>query len=231
MPKVNAKPRARSAVAVSQDAATPPPTRRGELRREALLEAARAVFLERGYAAASIDDVIKRTGGSKATVYQYFGNKEGLFGAMVAGQCETFIQEVAFPQTSNAPRSMKELEQALVGLGMRALKVFLKPERLALNRAMIAAAHQFPDLAERFYDAGPRRGLAALGAFFKAQHEAGTLHCPDPELAAIHFMDIVRAYPLLRSLLGMTPTPKGVGLEDFVRDAVRTFLYGRAARS
>lgn len=227
MPKVNAR---RTPKPQPQDPAAAPPTRRGELRREALLDAAREVFLERGYAAASIDDVVKRTGGSKATVYQYFGNKEGLFGAMVAGQCEVFIKEVAFPQSSAAPRSAKELEKTLVELGRRALNVFLKPERLALNRAMISAAHQFPDLAERFYDAGPRRGLAALGAFFKAQHEAGTMHCPDPELAAIHFMDIVRGYPLLRSLLGLSPTPAGVTVDDFVRDAVRTFLYGRAAR-
>lgn len=229
MPKVNAKPRTRPAAkALKQTPA--PSTRRGELRREALLEAARAVFLERGYAAASIDDVVKRTGGSKATVYQYFGNKEGLFGAMVAGQCEAFINEVAFPQKSVAPRSMKELEKTLFELGLRALNVFLQPERLALNRAMIAAAHQFPDLAERFYDAGPRRGIAALGAFLKTQHEAGTLNCPNPELAAIHFMDIVRAYPLLRSLLGLSPNFNDMSVEDFVRDAVRTFLYGRAAR-
>ncbi len=229
MPEVNAKRRAK--IAPRREEASVPPTRRGELRREALLEAARAVFLERGYAAASIDDVVSRVGGSKATVYQYFGNKEGLFGAMVAGQCEAFINEVAFPQGSEAPRSMKALEKTLIELGRRALTVFLKPERLALNRAMIAAAHQFPDLAERFYDAGPRRGIAALGAFFKAQHEAGMLHCPDPELAAIHFMDVVRAYPLLRSLLGLSPTPSGMSIDDFVRDAVRTFLYGRAARS
>ena len=55
-----------------------PATARGEARREALLEAARAIFLEKGYSGTSLDEVVKRTGGSKASVYKYFGNKEGL---------------------------------------------------------------------------------------------------------------------------------------------------------
>ena len=44
-------------------------------RRKAILAAARDVFLERGYANSSIDAVVERSGGSKATVYQLFGNK------------------------------------------------------------------------------------------------------------------------------------------------------------
>src|SRR5262245_39260887 len=57
-------------------------------RRQALLEAARAVFLEKGYANATIDAVVERAGGSKATVYGLFENKEGLLAALVAEAAE-----------------------------------------------------------------------------------------------------------------------------------------------
>src|SRR5215470_2225634 len=57
-------------------------------RRQSLLNAARDVFLEKGYANATIDEVVGRAGGSKATVYALFENKEGLFAALVADCAE-----------------------------------------------------------------------------------------------------------------------------------------------
>src|SRR5215470_10377945 len=57
-------------------------------RRQAFLDAARDVFLEKGYASATIDEVVARAGGSKATVYSLFENKEGLFAALVAEAAE-----------------------------------------------------------------------------------------------------------------------------------------------
>lgn len=211
MGKVNAKKR------------PPPPTKRGEQRREAFLEAARAVFLDKGYAAASIDDVVRQVGGSKASVYQYFGSKEGLFGEMVEMQCSAMLADVAFPERVDG-----DIERTLVELAQRAIRLFLKPERVRLHRAMIAAAEQFPELALRMYESGPQRGIATLATFFSRQHEAGVLHCPDAELAAIHFMNIVRSFPVFRVLLGLPPMPKGRDLDDFIRDAVRTFLRGCA---
>lgn len=202
-----------------------PATRRGEIRREALLEAARQVFLEHGYAAASIEDVVSRVGGSKASLYRYFGNKEGLFGEMIAEQCRQFVQSLAFPQEVEG-----DLEATLIELGRRAMRMFLNPERLALHRAMIGEAARFPELARRFYESGPRRGQVALSEFFRSQHAAGQLHCPDAELAAIHFFDLVRSYPISRALLGMSPLPAGRDLDGFIRDAVRTFLHGCARR-
>lgn len=216
MPKVN-----RPKTAVTSCPGAPPPTRKGALRRQALLDAARAVFMEQGYAAASIDQVVERVGGSKASVYQYFGSKEGLFGEMIAAQCEEFLKSIAFPTVVEG-----DIEQTLLNLARRATELFLRPERIALHRAVIAEAARFPELAQRFYEAGPKRGLAQLGAFLKSQHEAGVLNCPNPELAAIHLMDLVRAFPIFRSLLGLTPMPSGQTLDDFIQDAVHTFLYG-----
>ena len=54
-----------------------PQTKRGHERCIALLISATELFLERGYDAVSLDDIVQHAGGSKASIYKYFGNKEG----------------------------------------------------------------------------------------------------------------------------------------------------------
>ena len=67
------------------------PLDRGVARRQAFLEAAREVFLDQGYEAASVNDVVRLAGGSLATLYSQFGNKEGLFLAVVQDQHERVL--------------------------------------------------------------------------------------------------------------------------------------------
>ena len=57
---------------------------RGVARKQAFLQAAREVFLEHGYEAASVNEVVRRAGGSLATLYSQYGSKEGLFLAVAA---------------------------------------------------------------------------------------------------------------------------------------------------
>ena len=64
-------------------------------RRAAILEAAAQVFFEQGYAATSIDAIIKRLGGSKRTIYNEFGSKEGLFTALVSENAGTALSALA----------------------------------------------------------------------------------------------------------------------------------------
>jgi AcrR family transcriptional regulator len=56
---------------------------RGDARRRAILDAARDLFVEHGFDGVSMNEVVNRSGGSLATVYQQFGSKEGLFAAIL----------------------------------------------------------------------------------------------------------------------------------------------------
>lgn len=58
-----------------------------------MLEGAKAIFLERGYAAASTDMIQQAAGVSKSTVYAYYPNKEALFTAVIEIECERFLQK------------------------------------------------------------------------------------------------------------------------------------------
>src|SRR5882757_7167424 len=64
---------------------------RGETRRAQILDAALTVFLEHGYDRATIDLVVQRASASKATIYSFFGGKEGLFEALVSEYAERIL--------------------------------------------------------------------------------------------------------------------------------------------
>src|SRR5262249_31239175 len=109
-------------------AARPRQRRTPAAQRQAILHAANAGLLERGYAGASIDAVIERAGGSKATVYALFGNKEGLLTALVAQGAETLAASVdALPAGAS-------LEANLHAIGRSYLELILQPKRIALYR-------------------------------------------------------------------------------------------------
>ncbi len=198
-------------------------TPRGEVRRESLLKAAREVFQEFGFHGASIEEVMRRVGGSKASLYSYFGSKEGLFGDIMVAQCEEFLKHLGIPDSPDP-----DVEMTLTQIARRFLKVFLNDERRELFRIVIAEAPRFPALARRFYENGPLRARRLLGGYFRIQHEAGLLHCPDPEFAASMFIEMVKATPHHRSLLGLTPYHDGHDIESHIREVVRLFLHGTA---
>lgn len=75
-----------------------PQTRRGIERRLALLLSATELFLEKGYDAVSLDDIVNHAGGSKTSIYKYFGNKDGL-SAIIAVKCFLKISALHFNQS------------------------------------------------------------------------------------------------------------------------------------
>ena len=56
--------------------------KKGEAKREAILDAALEEFAERGYACARMEDIARRAGVAKGTLYLHFGDKEGLFNGL-----------------------------------------------------------------------------------------------------------------------------------------------------
>ena len=201
-----------------------PQTPRGERRREALQAAAQDVFLEHGYAGASIDEVVRRTGGSKASLYSYFGNKDGLFGAMVELACADFLRNVAIPT-----RIEGDLEKTLNAFGLRFFALYTDPQRVRLMRAIIAEANRFPLLAQKLYEHGPQRARIQLAAFFAECHEQGALHAPNADYAAIQFITLVKGHCQFRSLFGLSPLAIDMPPKTFIRETVRLFLHGTRA--
>jgi AcrR family transcriptional regulator len=217
--KVNRQPSRPSAEAAESIA---PRTPRGELRHAALLEAAEAVFLEYGYEGASIEEIVRRVGGSKASLYSYFGSKENLFWEVLNQLSDRFMTGLAVPLEADA-----DLEGTLSAIGRRFLEIFLDAKRCRLFRTMIAESVRFPELSRDFFERGLRT-RRALAAYLGKQAAAGRITCADPDMAASQFLELVKGSPHLRVLLSMAAFPEGFDPDAHVAGAVRIFLFGCA---
>ncbi|MBB4267087.1 TetR/AcrR family transcriptional regulator [Roseospira visakhapatnamensis] len=206
-------------------ARTGPPNRqaRGEARRQAMLEAGIAVFLEHGYAGASLDLVIARSGGSRRTLYEHFGNKEGLFLAATEALCRRNVGHL-----SSLEYDASDPEEALVTAARAFVSALIEPEMLAGFRTIMGEVTRFPTLMDTFLRQGPDQAYAQVAAWLRRQARAGTLAVGDADVAARHFIELIKGDLHLRALLRPDVPPSPDQVDEHVRQAVRVFLYGVA---
>lgn len=175
-----------------ESAATARSPDRGVARRQAFLDAARRVFLEQGYEAASVNEIVRRAGGSLATLYVQFASKEGLFLAV--------LQELhARLLASMTPDCIKHLNlhDGLTAIGMQFMQTILSRENLAFYRLVIGEARKFPDSAVRYMSAG-----ADLVRGVVADHiRASVPSCEDPDMVASYFLELLRSRHHYRAML------------------------------
>jgi len=194
-------------------------------RRQAILTAARDVFLERGYANASIDAVVERSGGSKATVYQLFGNKEGLLAALVADGAEELTQLVEnLPVEGNFEDRLRMFARGYLALVTR-------PERLALFRLVVGESGRAPEIGDVFYRSGPQACGRRLADYFRRAMAHGVLAVDDPERSAFQFIHSLRSDLYMQVLLNPTRGPTETEIEQHIEFTIRTFLDGHRAKS
>ena len=191
-------------------------------RRRALLDAARDVFLERGFANATIDAVVERAGGSKATVYSLFENKEGLFAALVAEAAEELSALVqSYPLDGR-------IEDDLRDFGHHYLEILTRPERLALFRLVLGECGRVPEVGEIFFRTGPQVIFRKVVDMLRSAADRGQIAVGDAEAMAHFFIDALRGHVHMEVLLNPTRRPTPREIERHVDFVVESFL--RACR-
>jgi AcrR family transcriptional regulator len=200
------------------------PNDRSCKRREAILEVARAVFAEEGYATASMSTIAARLGGSKGTLYNYFKNKEELFAECVRQECARFAEALF----DSAPPD--DLEAWLTAFGERFITHLLSDWAVRTYQLVISEAHRTPELARAFYEAGPAQWIQRLSAVLAAARDRGEMVADDCELAAQQFMSLCRGAHHFRYCLNLIERPSDAEIAHAVREAVATFMarYGAA---
>lgn len=197
------------------------PSTRGQVRRERLLDAARDVFLEQGYAGASVSDVVARAGGSLATLYKQFGSKEGLFTAAMERHIET-----AWAVLEEGRRDRQAPEQVLRELGRRMLLLVFDPGVIRLVRGLAFEAERAPELGELFLARGPDHTRQALADYLADQVEDGVLGLSDPREAAGIFMGMLLGEWHINALLGRRLDIDEARCDARARRCVEVFLAG-----
>lgn len=155
---------------------------------EQVLEGARAVFMRDGFERASVDDIARAAGVSKATLYAYFPDKRLLFLEIATAECRRKADEAeALIGTHALPAEVLRLAgEKIVGFLMSDLgqRIF---------RMVVAEAENFPELAQEFYRSGPLMIRQRLAAYLGAAVGRGELVIADVELAADQFTQLCKA--------------------------------------
>ena len=196
-------------------------------KRQEVLAGALTVFARDGYARASIDVIAAEAGVSTRTLYNHFGDKAGLFRAVI----QESATKVAAAQLAIVEQYLSEitdLEADLIEFGI-AWRTPMPDyaEHSALVRQVNAEAGHIPQEAiDAWQEAGPiavRRALADRLAAI-AEAEPGLLRIDDPMRAALHFSLLISgANPSYR---GGSMTPDEV--TEAVTTGVHAFLHGYA---
>jgi len=192
-----------------------------EARRRAFMDAATKVFLEKGYAGATLDDVIARSGGSRQTLYALFGGKQGLFEALVAERSASIFEPFIAAEIADLPP-----EEILPKLGARYLAIVTTKEALGVYRIVVAESAARREIGEAFWRAGPGNARTLLARYFATQAERQVLALDDPEQAAREFVGMLLGTMHMECLLGLRGTPAPAEIEASVRNVVRQFLDG-----
>ncbi len=179
----------------------PPRELAGEVEAR-ILDAARRVFLERGLAGASVDDIASLARAGKPTIYARFPGKEALFTAVVLRNVAKVADaEVHVPSGAN-------IEERLASVGIDLVQRALASETVGLMRLAIAEARRFPDLASSVHRQARERGGEAVARLLNEvaqSDELGSLPAFAPARLATttrFFLDLVLLPLLMRALLG-----------------------------
>src|SRR5688572_26213010 len=149
-----------------------------EERPRQILDAALQVFDERGLAGARLDDIARRAGVSKGTIYLYFANKEELLREVIRAIVVDRLRQAAEKAGSGDP--VEELKRYL-----RAHWDFVRsPEFQTIFRLVIGELHHFPDLAEFYGREVVMPTTQLLAGMIRRAIDRGDFRRVDPILAA-----------------------------------------------
>ncbi len=196
-----------------------------DARREAILDVAQEVFLEEGFAAASMSTIAARLGGSKGTLYNYFKSKDELFGAYVERRC-LWQQDEIFGSKPETETPLQTLQR----LGRGYLRHIMNDQNLRNFRIIAAEAERSPEIGQVFYEAGPKRGAERMADLLAQMERDGALDLEgDPLSAAKYFLAMVNNHLFKARLCNAIPELTPQQIDEESASAARVFLraYGR----
>jgi AcrR family transcriptional regulator len=221
--RVRRKPQARAAAtdAAKPVAAKPQFAKATDPRRDRIARMAAPLFLKKGYDNVSIDEIIGVVGGSKATIYAWFGGKEGLFEAVVRQKCDDVTLSINTDTRGT-------IEEQLTRIGHSFLETVLKPPILEFHRLMVSIGRTFPEAGRQFFEGGPVNAYRIVASWIEGHQKDGRLIGEDPYRLAVLFLDMLIGEHQLGWLTSMPRAARKDKIDETVRISVKVFLRGIA---
>lgn len=193
-----------------------PVSSRGQQRKAKILAAATQLFLKVGYGETSIDAIVEKSGGSKATLYSFYPTKADLFRAVV----DSIVTNDEGPEL----RSLNNVRDTLVTFAEHRLRVVFSRKHRALMRLIIAERDRFPDIARMYYEQGPLHGHNLLRDYFEALIGQGLIEIRSADEASEFFRGMLMHQRYIDQLFLDAPVPSAEEVGVRARHVVDRFL-------
>lgn len=199
-----------------------PQVRRGR-KFDQVLAGARDVFMAHGFEGASVDDIARAAGVSKATLYSYFPDKRLLFMEVASTECgrqaDTALQTI--DQSSPPEIVLRAVAESFLGF-------VLSDFGQAIFRICVAETDRFPDLGRKFYESGPMVMRREMLEYLRAASDRGEVNIEDFDLAAEQFAELCKADVWARCIFNVTKNFSKEEIDHVISNAITTWLarYG-----
>jgi AcrR family transcriptional regulator len=187
--------------------------------RDRILDSAFAVFMKRGYAAASMLEIATRARVSKRELYALVGNKQEMLIVCISQRAQRFGLFTKPPAFDDR----ETLAQVLISFGTKFIREVSDPTVIAVFRLAISEVTQAPEVARALDSIGREAGRAALRKIMAGAQASGLLTGRPAELAE-QFTGLLWRDLLVSLLLGVAKRPKPHEIARRARDAAATFL-------
>jgi len=195
--------------------------RRKDARPEEIVSAALEVFADRGFAATKLEDIARRAGVTKGTIYLYFHSKEALFKALIR---QTIVPVIAQGEAvaQSFTGSARELFERLVREYWRLVG---ETSLVGIPKLMMAEAINFPELARFYYDEVVTRGHRLMAGVIERGVKAGEFRPVNVMLAAKLAMS-----PLMHAVIARKAfsacMPEGFDVDSYLNTHIDLYLHG-----
>lgn len=170
-----------------------------ERRHAAILDAAESLFIEQGYERTSLAEIVRRSGGSLATLYDLFGNKQGLLHALAV----RWLDEAMAARSDRANSDRLTNRGVLMSYVSAECEMRRSPRAVALMRMLVSESLRDRDFALQTYRDLHVPTIAELAGLFTEWSAKGEAAIDDPEAAAHLFFSIISGDSMLSTLAGV----------------------------
>lgn len=195
--------------------------RRAEARPDEVLDAALAVFVEKGFAAAKVDEIARQAGVSKGLVYLYFPSKEALLEGIVsralAPVAATAVERLS--AQDGDPRLVITMLLTMLG------QLVSDPSVLAVPRLVLQEVARFPQIAAMYRRQVLDKVVPALRGLVQRGVDNGQLRPVDPEMAVRSIVGPVLAHLALSELFDMRPAD-GIAMQRLIGTHLDILFHG-----
>lgn len=198
--------------------------RRKEARPSEIIDAAMALWSEKGFAATKLDDVAKAAGVAKGTIYLYFDSKEALFQSAMEDRLVATIEQVG-EMGSAFEGSSEELLRHVFGMVLQQVS---QGGGIVFTKVLIAEGHRFPNLVQQYRTVVLERGMAVIRGVLARGVKRGELRPSAAETDPRLVMAPLVMSALWDSVFGSFEEPNN---QDLIEQLVVLLLDGLSVRT